>query len=92
MFRISAFADEISDSLEEQIKNLQLNGVGYIELRGVWGKNVLALSNDELSMVKKKASDEGIGFSAVGSPLGKFPLDGDFSEQMEGLQTSPGNC
>jgi len=86
MFRISAFADEISDTLEEQIKNLQINGVGYIELRGVWGKNVLALSNDELSMVKKKASDEGIGFSAVGSPLGKFPLDGDFSEQMEGLK------
>lgn len=86
MVKISAFADEISDDLDEQIRNLQANGVGFIELRGVWGKNVLALSEDEVREVKRRAQANGIGFSAVGSPLGKFPLDGDFQLQMEGLK------
>jgi 3-dehydroshikimate dehydratase len=86
MVKISAFADEISDNLDEQISHLKANGVGYIELRGVWGKNVLALSEEEVRSVKQRASDNGIGFSAVGSPLGKYPLEGDFSMQMEGLK------
>lgn len=86
MYKISAFADEISDDLDAQIENLLANGVGYIELRGVWGKNVLALSEAEVREVKRRASGSGIGFSAVGSPLGKFPLDGNFSEQIDGLK------
>jgi sugar phosphate isomerase/epimerase len=86
MTRISAFADEISDNLDVQIEHLKANGVGYIELRGVRGKNVLALSEDEIRQVKQRAADQGIGFSAIGSPLGKFPLDGDFDQQIEGLK------
>ncbi len=86
MTRISAFADEISDDLEIQIQNLLANHVGYIELRGVWGKNVLDLSEAEVREVKRRASGSGIGFSAVGSPLGKFPVDGDFALQMDGLK------
>lgn len=86
MVKISAFADEISEDLETQIQNLVANGVGYIELRGVWGKNVMALSETEVREVKRRASDNGLGFSAVGSPLGKFPIDGDFEFQMEGLK------
>jgi len=86
MVKISAFADEISDDLDIQVENLLSNGVGYIELRGVWGKNVLALSEAEVREVKRRASASGIGFSAVGSPLGKFPIDGDFSLQMENLK------
>src|SRR5512146_2639380 len=86
MLKISAFADEISDDLDVQIKNLHANGVGFIELRGVWGKNVMALSEAEIRQIKRRAAEDGIGFSAVGSPLGKFPVDGDFLMQMEGLK------
>lgn len=86
MVRISAFADEISDNLDDQINNLQRNQVRFIELRGVWGKNVMSLSEAELHQVKQRAADQGIGFSAVGSPLGKFPVSGDFSQQMEALK------
>ncbi|MBE0696465.1 MAG: sugar phosphate isomerase/epimerase [Anaerolineaceae bacterium] len=86
MVKISAFADEIGDDLDFQISQLKANGVGWIELRGVWGKNVMALSPAEIREVKLRASDAGIGFSAVGSPLGKFPLDGDFSVQIEGVK------
>jgi sugar phosphate isomerase/epimerase len=86
MLKISAFADEISDDLDVQIQNLRANDVSYIELRGVWGKNVLQLSEAEVREVKRRAADSGIGFSAVGSPLGKFPVDGDFTLQMESLK------
>ena len=93
--KISAFADEIAPDLATQIEHLKLNGVGYIELRGVDGKNVMQLARDEVKDVKRRASDAGIGFSAVGSPLGKFPLDGDFNKQMDDLKISPAfscNC
>ena len=86
MNRISAFADEISDDLDEQIFHLKKNGVDNIELRGVFGKNVLKLDRSEIKKIKETAKASGIGFSAVGSPLGKFPLDGDFTEQLEGLK------
>jgi 3-dehydroshikimate dehydratase len=86
MDKISAFADEISDDLDIQIENLRSNDVGYIELRGVWGKNVMTLTEAEVREVKRRASASGISFSAVGSPLGKFPIDGDFSLQMEDLK------
>jgi sugar phosphate isomerase/epimerase len=86
MTKISAFADEIGDDLDIQISQLKANGVGFIELRGVWGKNVMALSPAEIREIKQRAEDAGIGFSAIGSPLGKFPLDGDFNAQIEGVK------
>ena len=88
MYQLSAFADEIGDDLDLQIATLKANGVGNIELRGVWGKNVLSLSPEEVKEVKKRASDAGIGFSAVGSPLGKVPFDSKMDEQIEGLKVA----
>lgn len=83
MNKLSAFADEVSQDLDEQIAILQKNGVDNIELRGVWSKKVLNLSTEEVKQIKQKIDDAGMGFSAVGSPLGKFPLDGNFAEQLE---------
>ena len=37
---LSAFADEYADGLKEQCEALNKFGIGYIELRGVNGKNV----------------------------------------------------
>ena len=81
--RVSAFADEIGDELELQIEVLAANGVGNIELRGVWGKNVLRLSAAEVRRVRDAARQAGVGFSAVGSPIGKYPVAGDFAEERE---------
>jgi hypothetical protein len=39
--KISAFADEMSDDLGEQISFLKAHAIDCIELRGVWSKNVL---------------------------------------------------
>ena len=84
--RVSAFADEIGDELDEQLEVLAANDVGNIELRGVWGKGVLELSAAEVRRVKAAASQAGVGFSAVGSPVGKFPVAGDFGEERERMR------
>ena len=47
-FTLSAFGDEIADDLQEQLHVLRELSVGYLELRGVWGKNVLHLDDDEV--------------------------------------------
>ena len=86
MNKISAFADEIGDDINRQIETLKKNGVSNIELRGAWGKNVLAFSEREIYEIKKVSADNGIGFSAIGSPLGKFPLDGNFNTQLDDLK------
>ena len=83
---ISAFADEIGDDPREQIKVLESNGVGNIELRGAWGKNVLDFTADETREIASLAADHGIGFSAVGSPLGKAPITDPFETQLAGLE------
>lgn len=86
MIQLSAFADEVGDDLEVQIAALRAAGIGRIELRGVWGKNVLALREAEVRTVKRRAAEAGLGFSALASPLGKAPLDGEFAPQLEALK------
>ena len=86
MAKISAFADEIGDDLEFQITTLRKNGVDNIELRGVWGKNILDLTSGEIATIAKAAANAGIGFSSIGSPIGKFGLERDFDEQKEGVR------
>ncbi len=86
MAKLSAFADEVSSDLDEQLAIMRREGVANIELRGVWEKNVMKLTTDEVKRVKQAADAAGIGFSAVGSPLGKFPMAGDFNEQLEDVK------
>jgi sugar phosphate isomerase/epimerase len=74
VFRLSAFGDEISDELSEQLATLRTLEIGWLELRGVWGKNVLHLSDDEVARVGAACADAGIEISAIGSPVGKSPL------------------
>ena len=40
-FKIAAFADEASASLEGQIKAMKENNVEYLEIRGVDGENMI---------------------------------------------------
>ncbi len=86
MVRISGFADEISKDLDEQIATLQQEGIKFMELRGVWGKNVLELTDEEVAKVAEILKAGGIGVSAIGSPIGKYGITDDFSVQMQQLE------
>ena len=81
-FILSAFADEASPMLDEQIKALKEEGVSLIELRGVDGKNVSNLTLEEAATVKAKLDAAGIRLSALGSPYGKASLGQTFDEHL----------
>jgi sugar phosphate isomerase/epimerase len=79
-FTLSAFGDEIAVKLHEQLAVLADLQVGYLELRTVWGKNVLDLDDDEAHKVADLCTGAGIAVSAIGSPIGKSPI----GEPMDG--------
>ena len=68
MFTLSAFADEISPDLDEQIEHCKRNGVTHFELRGVAGKNVLDFDNALQQEIKTKLADNGLAVASIGSP------------------------
>jgi sugar phosphate isomerase/epimerase len=82
MIRLSAFADEISADLDEQIAVLREEGISFIDLRSAWGTNVLDLSDRQITEVKQKLAAKGIGIAAIGSPIGKVPVDYAFDEHL----------
>lgn len=86
MVKLSAFADEISGDLNEQLDVLEEEGIKYIELRGVWEKNVLKFTDDEVSKIKEEISKRGVKISAIGSPLGKVPITNDFEPHLQDLK------
>ena len=83
MFTLSGFGDEISPDLNEQLDLLQSEGVNHLELRGVWGKNVLGLSDEEAARVKAILDQRGVGVSAIGSPIGKVSIDDPFEPHLQ---------
>lgn len=82
MFTLSAFADEVSDDLGEQMDVLESEGVRHIELRGVWGKNVLDLTDEEVAKVKEQVGKRSFGISAIGSPIGKIKIGDPFEAHL----------
>lgn len=83
MIRISAFADEVSPVLDEQIAYLRHADVRWIEIRFVDGRNITALSEEEAAEVKRRLDAAGIGVSAVTSPIGKYPVNAPFEPHLE---------
>lgn len=83
MLTLAAFADEAAVSLDGQIKALNENDIGYIELRGVDGKNVSQLSRDEIKTVKRRLDGAGVKVWSVGSPIGKTQIDDPFDAERE---------
>nr|WP_170312217.1 sugar phosphate isomerase/epimerase family protein [Paenibacillus sacheonensis] len=65
---------------------LQQEGLRYIEVRGVWGKNVLDLTGEELRQIRAFTEERGFGISSIASPIGKYALQDDFAPQLESLQ------
>jgi sugar phosphate isomerase/epimerase len=83
MITITGFADEISPDLEVQLDVLASEGISHIEFRGVWEKNVLKLTNEELARVKERLDARGFKVSSIGSPIGKIKITDSFEPHME---------
>ena len=83
MWRLSGFGDEIDADLDEQVRVLGRLGIRYLDLRGVWGTNVVRLSDEEVERVRRTLDAAGVGVSAIASPVGKSRIDDDFGPHLD---------
>ncbi|SFD49890.1 Sugar phosphate isomerase/epimerase [Paenibacillus catalpae] len=83
MITLTGFADEISSELDIQLDVLESEQIHHLELRSVWGKNVLQLTDDEAVKVKRILEDRGFQVSSIGSPLGKIKITDNFDLHLE---------
>ena len=82
-FIINAFADESSPNLSGQIDAMLRNGVKGLEVRGVNGKNIGNLTNNEVFEVKKALADNGLNTWSIGSAIGKIKINEDFAPHLD---------
>lgn len=68
-------ADEASASFPEQLEALREAGIDRIEIRGVDGTNVSALTDEKAREVRRMLDGAGVGISAIGSPFGKIVVN-----------------
>ena len=81
--RLCAFADEASAERHGQMLALQQNQIPYLEMRGVDGVNVSAMSVANARLFKKELDDAGLQVWSIGSPAGKSDITQDFSVERE---------
>ncbi len=81
--QLSAFADEAACEYETQLKILREERIPCIELRGLDGKNVADLSEEEAKRYAGQTQQAGIKVWSIGSPLGKIGIDDDFDAHLK---------
>lgn len=81
--KISGFSDEINSAVDIQFQVLNKLGITYFEPRGIDGKNIASLSDEEVLALKEKMNSYGIKVSSIGSPIGKVKLEQPFEQHFE---------
>ena len=87
-FLFSAFADEASKVIKEQIAACKANGIEYIELRNCDGKNISTLTTEEAKELKKQLDEGGIKVSSIGSHYDKIEITDDFEPHFEAFKNT----
>ena len=76
-FRISVINDEISADFDHACYVVSHDfGLSWIELRSMWGKNVMALSDAEIGESKRILAKYNLQVTDIASPLGKTDWPG----------------
>ncbi|MBO0792507.1 MAG: sugar phosphate isomerase/epimerase [Ktedonobacteraceae bacterium] len=83
MIRLSAFADEISPDLQEQVEVLLSENIHFIDFRSAWGTNILDLTDEQVARARQILDANGVGVAAIGSPIGKVPIDFSYEEHFQ---------
>ena len=74
MFRISCFADEISDDLNDQFRVLKELGMKCMEIRTANDIPVLSFSDKTAKEIRQMADENGIEITCVSSSIGKTAI------------------
>ncbi len=81
--KISGFSDEIDSCVITQFEALNRLNIKYFEPRGIDGKNISTLTDEQIKELKAKMDKYGIAASSIGSPIGKVNIEDDFAEHFE---------
>ena len=84
-FRVAVINDEISPDFDHAcfVASHEF-GMSWIELRSMWGKNVMALSDAEIGESKKILAKYNLQVTDIASPLGKTDWPGAPKSQYGG--------
>lgn len=82
-FILSAFADEISLDLQEEMNILEQCDIHYIEMRNVGDRCIIDYQDNDISDIKKQLDQRGFRLSAIGSPIGKISIEDDFKPHLD---------
>jgi len=74
--RIAAITDEFSPDLEKALEPMASIGMTGAELRVVWGKNIMDLTDDELKRARDLIQSKGMEVMSIASPILKCVLPG----------------
>lgn len=83
---LTGFGDEIDVSFEKQLAFMRALGIHAIEARGVNGANISSLTADETLTARETLTAYGFTVSALGSPIGKSPLDEPFEKALDAFK------
>lgn len=85
--KIYAFADEAAKAVDGQIAAMVRNGLQGLEIRGVDGQNISAISIEKAREVRARLEDAGLKVWTIGSPIGKIDIEtGDFAAHLDVLR------
>ena len=86
MVKLSGFGDEINESLARQLLFMDALGIHAIEVRGVDGVNVSALTNQQAHAARATLDQYGFVVSALGSPIGKSDIKDDSHKALDAFK------
>lgn len=92
MFKLGIISDEISPDFEEACRYISEWGLTHVELRTMWGQNVMQLSEPQLDELGQIIDKYQLTVSAIASPVFKSPRSGEAVDvagdfQVEGYET-----
>jgi sugar phosphate isomerase/epimerase len=74
LFPIAAITDEFSPDITTAVRSMREVGMTGAELRMVFGKNIIDLTDSELDQAKQIVTGEGLEIISIASPLLKCVL------------------
>jgi sugar phosphate isomerase/epimerase len=83
---LSGFADEISPDPDEQLATLRAESITHLELRSAWSVNVADFTAGHLAAFRGALDRAGVRVSAIGSPIGKIPLEAPLGPELDRMR------
>jgi sugar phosphate isomerase/epimerase len=82
-FTLSAFGDEISADLDEQIQVLKHHQISHLECRNIDWQVIIDYPLDQVKAFSHRLQEQDIAVSAIGSPIGKILVTDEFEPHLE---------